>query len=166
LIVFPKFFVLHAVQSTKAKVFVDIFIKWISTFSEPKEVLSDKGSQFLSDLVQELYELTKIKCVVTTPNSKQENAIVERANGEVMRHPRGIIYDERVIREWSLHLTFAQRIMNSMVHSSTGVKPCEIFFGRKFSQEFIHSADGEESKICVLKNVRNTEGGDRGDKKR
>jgi hypothetical protein len=70
-----------------------------------------------------------------------------------MRHLRGIVYDERVIKEWSLHLPFAQRIMNSMVHSSTGVKPCQIIFGRDFSQEFIRSANGEESTICVLKRV-------------
>ena len=83
-------------------------------------------------------------------NSKQENAIVERANREVMRHLRSIVYDNRVINEWSLHLPFAQRIMNSMIHSSTGVKPCQIVFGREFSQEFISAADGEESEICVL----------------
>ena len=75
----------------------------------------------------------------------------------MMRHLRGIVYDKRVINEWSLHLPFAQRIMNSMIHSSTGMKPCLIVFGREFSQEFIHSADGEESKICVLKGRRGIE---------
>jgi len=70
-----------------------------------------------------------------------------------MRHLRGIIYDDRVIREWSMYLPFAQRIMNSMYHSSTGVKPCQIVFGREFSQEFIKSVDGEESRICVLRGV-------------
>jgi len=154
---FSRFVMLYAVQSTKAKVFVDTFIKWISVFTEPKEVLSDQESQFLSNLVRELYELTNIKCVFTTPNSKQEKAIVERANREVMRHLRSIVYDERVIKEWSLHLPFSQRIMNSMIHSSTGVKPCQIFFGREFSQEFIHSADGEGNEICVLKSLQGIE---------
>ena len=41
--------------------------------------------------------------------------------------------------------------MNSMVHSSTGLKPCQIVFGKDFSQELITSADGKESKICVLR---------------
>ena len=109
---FSRFVVLYAVQSTRARVFVDTFIKWISLFGEPEEILSDQGSQFMSNLVQEFYELTKSKSVITTSNSKQENAIVERSNREVMRHLRGIIYDERVIKEWSLHLPFAQR-MNS-----------------------------------------------------
>ena len=148
---FSRFIVLYAVQSTRAKIFVDTFVKWISIFGQPAEVLSDQGSQFLSDIVQQLYDLTRVKSIITTPNSKQENAIVERANREVMRHLRGIVYDERVLREWSLHLGFVQRIMNSMVHSSTGLKPCQIVFGKDFSQELITSADGEESKICVLR---------------
>ena len=154
---FSRFIVLYAVQSTRAKVFVDTFVKWISIFGQPAEVLSDQGSQFLSDIVQQLFELTSIRSIITTPNSKQENAIVERANREVMRHLRGIVYDERVLREWSLHLPFVQRIMNSMVHASTGLKPCQIVFGKDFSQELITAADGEESKIStirVLKQVR------------
>jgi len=106
--------------------------------------------------VQQFYELTKIRCVFTIPNSKQENAIVERANREVMRHLRAIVYDERVLREWSSHVPFAQRIMNSMVHSSTGLKPCEIVFGREFSQEFITSASGEESQVSVIRVLKSS----------
>ena len=105
----------------------------------------------MSDLAQELFVLTNVRSIYTTPNSKQENAIVERANREVMRHLRAIIYDDRVIGEWSRHLPFTQRIMNSMIHSSTGLKPCVIVFGRDFSQEFIHTADGEGSIISVLR---------------
>jgi hypothetical protein len=148
---FSRFVVLYPVQSTKVKVFADTFIKWASIFGTPDEVLSDQGSQFLSDLIREVYELTKTRCVFTIPNSKQENAIVERANREVMRHLRCIVYDERVLREWSMHVPFVQRIMNSMLHSSTGLKPCQIVFGRDFSQEFITDAGGEESSVCVLR---------------
>ncbi len=75
--------VLYAVQSTRAKVFVDTFIKWVSLFGDPEEVLSDQGSQFVSTMVQEFYEITKTKSIITTPNSKQENAIVERRTGRL-----------------------------------------------------------------------------------
>ena len=34
-----------------------------------------------------------------------------------------------------MHLPFAQRKMNSMLHSSTGVKPSQIVFGREFTQD-------------------------------
>ena len=112
----------------------------------------------MSNLAQELFTLTNSVSIYTTPNSKQENAIVERANREVMRHLRGIIYDERVINEWSIYLPFTQRIMNSMIHSSTGLKPCVIVFGREFSQEFIHTANGEGSSISFLRVLKITGG--------
>ena len=56
---FSRFVVLYAVQSTKAKIFVDTFIKWVSLFGEPEEILSDQGSQFVITLVQEFFEITK-----------------------------------------------------------------------------------------------------------
>ena len=65
---FSRFVVLYAVQSTRAKVFVDTFIKGVSLFGEPEEVLSDQGSQFVSTVVQGFYEITNTKSIITTPN--------------------------------------------------------------------------------------------------
>lgn len=66
---------------------------------------------------------------LTLAESKEENAIVERANKEVMRHLRGIILDKRVQTEWSTYLPLVQRIMNASVHSSTGFSPAQLLFG-------------------------------------
>jgi hypothetical protein len=52
-----------------------------------------------------------------------------------MRHLRNIIMDRRAMDEWSRYLSFVQRIMNTMVHSSTGVKPCEIILSNEMSHE-------------------------------
>ena len=77
--------------------------------------------------------------IFTTAGSKQENAIVERANREVMRHLRNIIMDRRAMEEWSRYLPFVQRILNTMVHSSTGVKPCSIVLSTEMSHETLKS---------------------------
>ena len=61
--------------------------------------------------------------------SKQENAIVERANKEVMRHLRAIVFDTRLKNEWSLVLPLVQRIMNASTHESIGVSPAQLVFG-------------------------------------
>lgn len=66
---------------------------------------------------------------LTLAESKEENAIVERANKEVMRHLRGIILEQKVVTEWSTYLPLVQRIMNASVHSSTGVSPAQLLFG-------------------------------------
>ena len=61
--------------------------------------------------------------------SKQENAIVERANKEVMRHLRAIVFDTRLKLEWSLVLPLVQRIMNASTHESIGISPAQLIFG-------------------------------------
>jgi len=60
---------------------------------------------------------------ITIPYSKEENAIVERANREVMRHLRAIMWDRRVVEQWPVCLPLVQRIMNAKAHDATGVAP-------------------------------------------
>ena len=150
---FSRFIFLYPVQSTKSFIFAEVFLKWIGTFGSPKEILSDQGSQFMSKLIQDLFDLSGIEGIKTIGGSKQENAIVERANREVMRHIRNIVYDRRVFDSSSYNVPFAQRIMNSMIHSSTGVKPCEIVFGKEIGMEIITTADGEDTSICTLRSI-------------
>ncbi len=62
--------------------------------------------------------------------SKKHNAIVERANKEVMRHLTAIIFDKRVNSAWSSeYLPLVQRIMNAKVLDTIGVSPAELLFG-------------------------------------
>ena len=61
--------------------------------------------------------------------SKKENGLVERANKEVTRHIRNIIFDKDVIKKWSRYIPLVRRIMNSSIHESIGVTPAQILFG-------------------------------------
>jgi hypothetical protein len=67
---------------------------------------------------------------LSTSYSHEENAIVERANKEVMRHLRAMIFHDRVYSNWSTdQLPLVMRIMNSEEKVSTGVSPAELLFG-------------------------------------
>ena len=67
---------------------------------------------------------------LTTAYSKEKHAIVERANKEVMRHLRAIIFDNRVLDTWSIdYLPLVMRIFNSEEKTRTGVSPAELLFG-------------------------------------
>jgi hypothetical protein len=58
---------------------------------------------------------------VTTAASKEENAIVERANKEVNRHLRAFVFDIASSVRWSFGLSMIQRIINTTTHSSIGI---------------------------------------------
>ena len=57
-----------------------------------------------------------------------------------MRHLRNIIMDKRAIDEWGKNVPLVQRIMNSMVHSSTGVRPSSIIYSEEIDPSIIRSS--------------------------
>ena len=70
-----------------------------------------------------------IESITTIPYSKEENAIVERANKEVNRHLGAFVMEESLQHKWSSFLPLIRRIMNASKHSSTGYTPAEMLFG-------------------------------------
>ena len=57
-------------------------------------------------------------CKLIQAYSHEENAIVERANKEVGRHLTAIVFDRKIIHQWSPMLPFVQRIINSQIHQA------------------------------------------------
>ena len=59
-----------------------------------------------------------------TSGASEENGLVERANQELMRHLRAMLFDARVHDKWSYdQLPMVQRIMNT---AFTGVTPPQL----------------------------------------
>jgi hypothetical protein len=79
--------------------------------------------------MQELVKLVGFEHDLTLAYSKEESAVVERANKEVMRHLRAILLDKNIVTDWSNSLPLVQRIMNASVHSAIGVSPAQLLFG-------------------------------------
>ena len=63
------------------------------------------------------------------PYSHEENGIVERANQEVIRRLTALVTDKDIRKNWPKYLPYVQRIMNTLVKTSTGVSPTELIFG-------------------------------------
>ena len=72
--------------------------------------------------------MTGIDKLQTTPYSHEENGIVERANKEILRHVRSILFDKGIHKEWDLAIPLVPRIMNSQQSSITGCTPAELIF--------------------------------------
>ena len=63
---------------------VDVAEALVSIFAGvgiPREILSDRGSQFTSDLMKEITRLLSIKQLTTTPYHAMCNGLVEKFNG-------------------------------------------------------------------------------------
>jgi hypothetical protein len=93
-------------------------IDFVGTFACPRIIHSDRGTQFVNDMITSLVtEGFAAFQRVTTTASKEENAIVERANKEVNRHLTAFVFDIASSVRWSFGLPMIQRIINTTIHS-------------------------------------------------
>ena len=72
---------------------------------------------------------------MSLPYRPQANGIVERANQEIMRHLRAVVFNRRVVNRWSLYLPMVELIVNSAFHSALGTAPFRILFGDSISPQ-------------------------------
>jgi len=126
---FTKWSEAFAVPNQEAKTIARLLVtEIISRYSIPKELLSDRGTNFLSKIVAEVCELFKIKKLATT-------AYNPKCNGGVERHHRVIMdglakYCGENQKDWDEHINlvlFAYRVVR---HSTTMKSPFFLLQGR------------------------------------
>ena len=88
---------------------------------------TDNGPAFTNDLLKDLANLLGSTNEFTTAYSSEENCTVERANKEVLRHLRALVFETRVKDKWSFKgLPIIQRIFSTQEKSSTAVSPTDL----------------------------------------
>ena len=95
----------------------------------PIQILTDRGSNFESQLFNELCRCLHIDHVRTTAYKPSTNGMVERFHrtlnsilGKVIAHNQ---------RDWDQHLPYAVAAYRATIHESTGYSPNFLFLGRE-----------------------------------
>jgi hypothetical protein len=117
------------VPDTSALEAAKVYLNYFGRYGAAHQMLSDKGSQFVNDIISEFTTLLGVEEIQSIAYSKEENSIVERANKEVVRHLRAILFDSNLVHIWSHCIPYVQRIMNATAHSSIGTTPASLLFG-------------------------------------
>ena len=124
---FSRWIELFPTKSTTALETATCVFQHFGRFGAPEVVHTDRGPAFHNELIEQLLKLSGVEQSLTTAYSKEENAIVERANQEVLRHLNAILFDVRVHNAWSFdQLPMVQRIMNTVEKTTTGITPAEL----------------------------------------
>jgi len=126
---FSRWIELYPTRSTKAVDAADALLDHFCRFGDPLELQIDRGSQFINELLGILLARKKITPRISHAYSKQENGRVERANKDVLRHVRNLLFHERIRYNWHMMLPFVRRIMNSTVRKATGYSPSQLVLG-------------------------------------
>lgn len=126
---FTRIVELYPCESTEGQEAANHLLDFISRYGTPEQVLSDRGSQFVNKVISAALQMIGTEHVLSNANSKQETAIVERANKEVLRFLIPMIYDSKVITDWAKYLPIVRRIMVTHPHESIGVAPITLLYG-------------------------------------
>ena len=126
---FSRFVKLYSIKDTSAKAALNSLLDWVGMFGIPSEMVSDNGTQFANELVEQFLSIIATTDAKIHAYSSEENGIVERANKEVLRHLKTLVYNRKVKSKWATYLPLVQRIMNASVHTTLGVSPAQLVFG-------------------------------------
>ena len=125
---FSRFVDLYPISDTSAEAAADALIQYTGRFQTPERFTTDSGSNFKSSLIEGLMTRLGADHHLTRAYSKEQNALVERVNREVLSQLRAIVFDKRIQQQWSKYLPIVQRYINTSKHSATGCTPAEIVF--------------------------------------
>ena len=131
-------------------VFADYLTKWVEAFAvpdqsartiakllvedifcrhgAPEELLSDRGANFLSELVLEICKFLQIKKVNTSGYHPQTNGLVEKFNSTLISMISKVA--ESSGKDWDRHLPFLLFAYRTSVHDSTRESPFYLLYGR------------------------------------
>ena len=112
---------------------------WISIFGPPKYLLSDNGSQFLSNIFRHFTKITGTNQRFTTAYHPQCNGMIERLHRWIKERLALIAYDmgklidsdadENDKLDWSVYTNVIQYTYNTTPNQMTKTTPYHIIFG-------------------------------------
>ena len=109
---------------TVAEALVDMF----SRLGIPEEILSDLGTQFISECMEEVNRLLSIRHLTTTPYHPMCNGLVGKFNGTLKSMLKKLCAEQpRMWHRYVNALLFAYR---EVPQDSTGLSPFELLYGR------------------------------------
>ena len=109
---------------TVAEALVDIF----SRLGVPEKILSDVGTQFVSDCVREVTRLLSIKQLTTTPYHPMCNGLTEKFNRAMKSMLKRLCSEQP--RQWHHYINPLLFAYREVPQESIGFSPFELLYGR------------------------------------
>ena len=111
---------------------IDVAEALLSIFSRvgvPKEILTDRGSQFTSDLMDKINELIGVKPMFTTPYHPMCNGRIERQHSILKSVLKKLCISRP--KDWDRYIPCALFAMREIPSDSLGFSPFELLYGRQ-----------------------------------
>src|SRR6266536_997537 len=117
-----------ALKNIETETVADALNSFFSRIGYPEKLTTDQGSQFMSDVMKEVYRILSIKHLPTVPWHPMGNGVCEQYNG-VLKKMLKRLCTERV-KDWDRYIDACLFAYRETPHTSTGFSPFELVQGR------------------------------------
>ncbi|GFV34627.1 hypothetical protein TNCV_1449331 [Trichonephila clavipes] len=115
--------------SLSAKVTCEALLSIFSRIGIPNVVASDNGINFAAELTKEFEKRIGSRLRFSTLGYPQSNGLVERCNRTLKNMLHNVVRDEG--RGWHLQLPYVLWAYREIPHSTTGLSPFQLLYGRQ-----------------------------------
>ena len=134
ILVFIDYFTRWAItiptKDATSETIANAFIEHVITkYGAPKKLLSDRGTNFLSELMKEVYKWFSVKKLNTTAYHPEANGLVERFNQTIMNILNTLCDYET--EHWSDYLAPATWAYNTSMQEALKESPYVVLYGRQ-----------------------------------
>jgi hypothetical protein len=132
---FTKWTRLEPVQSDDAMSVAKALLR-ATNGRRPVSVRSDGGPSYANAIMESVVRLMGATQVFSLPHVHTGNSVVERCNKEVLKHVSNLVLCDKLtfsaLSTWGTLLPLVENIINNSFHSSIGMAPAQLWFGREF----------------------------------
>lgn len=122
---YPDAVALPAIDAVHiAEALIEIF----SRIGLPKEIVTDQGASFTSELMNEVSRLLSVKMLKTTPYHAMANGLVEKFNGTLKTMLKRMCQERP--RSWDRYLAPLLFAYREVPQTSLGFSPFQLIYGR------------------------------------
>jgi transposase InsO family protein len=125
---FSKYVSAYPLPNKSAETVTRAMVQFISNNSVPKEIVSDRGSEFISELFTKTCKLLEAKNKFTTAYHPMANGLTEKANSTIKKTLSHLAKDDRFT--WDDQLPTAVLAINTSFQTSIQEIPFFLFHGR------------------------------------
>lgn len=115
-------------ETTSKDVATALARKFICIYGTPKVIISDRGTNFMSEIFREFTKMFRIKHFRTTAYHPQSNGSLERSHHVLTEYLKQFVDRHR---DWDYWVPSAMFSYNTSTHEGTKFSPYELVFGKR-----------------------------------
>ena len=139
-----------ALKNATTETILDCLIELTARVGIPEEILTDNGTNFMSEVMKQFCQTTGVHQIRTSPYHSQTDGMVERFNSTLKRLLMKLTQNSTV--EWDKCLPFVLWAYRGSIYSTTGFSPYQLLFGREMRMpldELVRYWKGKEKECAV-----------------